>query len=381
MIPTGSVSKEKKITIAMAWWWTWGHVFPIKSLLDFLAKRPVYAKNIKHVYRFGSPQGLEARICNELSLPVPLDFVSILSGKYRRETKRSSRFKNIRDIFLFGVGFFQALFRLIRYDIDVVFCKGGFVALPVVLAATLLQRQIIVHESDTHPGLVNKIASRFSTKVFTGFDKVLHNAKTIGQIISDEVITEQKEPISPQKKSLFDAQSVPHKPKVLVVGGSQWSRGLYSTMIDIFAQHPEVAGWFEFYIILGLLNQEMLTQFAKFPNVHIKGFLTQQEMGSLYNLCDIAITRGGTTSLAEQKLYDMKQIIIPIPWTHDQYDNAQRYVDHHQDIMINQRDKGFEINILNALIKLRTFIKKPQKKDKQLLVAYAKDAIWKSILK
>jgi UDP-N-acetylglucosamine--N-acetylmuramyl-(pentapeptide) pyrophosphoryl-undecaprenol N-acetylglucosamine transferase len=137
-------------------------------------------------------------------LPVSLDFVPILSGKYRRETKRSSRFKNVRDIFLFGAGFFQALFRLIRYDIDVVFCKGGFVALPVVLAAALLQRQIIVHESDTHPGLVNKIASRFTTKVFTGFDKVLHNAKTIGQIISDEIIADHLPKVHPQKKSLFD---------------------------------------------------------------------------------------------------------------------------------------------------------------------------------
>ncbi|MEI7562807.1 MAG: glycosyltransferase [bacterium] len=123
----------------------------------------------------------------------------------------------------------------------------------------------------------------------------------------------------------------------------------------------------------------MSTSFAKFSNVHIKGFVTQQEMGMLYNLCDIAITRGGTTSLAEQKLFDIKQIIIPIPRTHDQYDNAQWYVDHHQDIMINQRDKGFDINIINALIKLRTFQKKPQKKEKQLLVAQAKDAIWKSI--
>ena len=141
-----------------------------------------------------------------------------------------------------------------------------------------------------------------------------------------------------------------------------------------------MAGGFEFYIILGLLNQEMSTQFAKFSNVHISGFISQQEMWRLYDFCDIAITRGGTTSLAEQKLYDMKQIIIPIPRTHDQYDNAQWYVEHHQDIMINQRDKGFEINILNALIKLRTFTKKPQKKDKKLLVAHAKDAIWKVIL-
>jgi len=53
--------------------------------------------------------------------------------------------------------------------------------------------------------LVNKIASRFSHKVFTGFDKVLPNSTTIGQIISDDIITEDKELLHPQKKSLFES--------------------------------------------------------------------------------------------------------------------------------------------------------------------------------
>ena len=61
-------------------------------------------------------------------------------------------------------------------------------------------------------------------------------------------------------------------------------------------------------------------------------------MGELFAICDIAITRGGTTSLAEQNLYDIKQIIVPIPRTHDQYDNAKRYVQHKKDIMIDQKD-------------------------------------------
>lgn len=72
-------------------------------------------------------------------------------------------------------------------------------------------------------------------------------------------------------------------------------------------------------------------------------------MGELYNICDIAITRGGTTSLAEQKLYDMKQIIVPIPRTHDQYDNAKWYVKYHNDIMINQRDNDFEAQLSDAI--------------------------------
>jgi UDP-N-acetylglucosamine:LPS N-acetylglucosamine transferase len=103
-------------------------------------------------------------------------------------------------------------------------------------------------------------------------------------------------------------------------------------------------------------------------------------MGELYAIGDITITRGGTTSLAEQKLYNMKQIIIPIPWTHDQYDNAQWYVDHYKDIMINQRDVAFEKKLMSALIKLRNFKKKEQKKDKQALISHAKEVIVKALL-
>ncbi|MEI6672477.1 MAG: glycosyltransferase [bacterium] len=93
----------------------------------------------------------------------------------------------------------------------------------------------------------------------------------------------------------------------------------------------------------------MLTLFDKFANVKTYGFISQKEMGQLYNKCDIAITRGGTTSLAEQKLYDMKQIIIPIPRTHDQYDNAKWYVRYHNDSIINQRDTDFEFQLTNAI--------------------------------
>jgi UDP-N-acetylglucosamine:LPS N-acetylglucosamine transferase len=103
-------------------------------------------------------------------------------------------------------------------------------------------------------------------------------------------------------------------------------------------------------------------------------------MGELYAICDVAITRGGTTSLAEQKLYDMKQIIVPIPRTHDQYDNAQWYVDHYKDIMINQKDIAFEKKLMSALIKLRNFRKKDPQKDKLAQISRAKEIIIKALL-
>jgi UDP-N-acetylglucosamine:LPS N-acetylglucosamine transferase len=103
-------------------------------------------------------------------------------------------------------------------------------------------------------------------------------------------------------------------------------------------------------------------------------------MGELYNMCDIAITRGGTTALAEQNLYDMKQIIVPIPRTHDQYDNAKWYVRIHSDIMINQRDHDFEAQLGNAIKHFKGFKKIRQQKDKKEIIMHAKIIIWDSLL-
>lgn len=231
----------------------------------------------------------------------------------------------------------------------------------------LLHKKIIVHESDTRPGLVNKIASRFAKKTFTGFEGALKNSQTIGQILSDDIIIETH----PEFTS---------KTLVLISGGSQGSKRLYQNIHHIIEFTPELQQDYEFFIILGLENEKMSTLFDKFHHVHIHGFVSQKQMGKLYNICDIAITRGGTTSLAEQKLYDLKQIIVPIPWTHDQYDNAKRYAKHHNDIRLNQRDHDFEQQLKNTIIEFKGFKKTRQQKDKKAIVAEAKVAVWQSLL-
>lgn len=73
------------------------------------------------------------------------------------------------------IGVCQAIFFMMRSRVDVIFCKGGYVALPVVIAGRVLRKKIFVHESDTRPGLVNRIASRFSTCNFVAFPQVLKN--------------------------------------------------------------------------------------------------------------------------------------------------------------------------------------------------------------
>lgn len=235
------------------------------------------------------------------------------------------------------------------------------------MAAALLRRKVVVHESDTRSGLVNRIANRFATKTFTGFDGALPKSETVGQILSDDIIIEGY----PEFTS---------KTLVLVAGGSQGSKRLYQSLHHIIEFTPELQENYEFFIVLGLANEEMSAVFKKFHHVHTYSFLSQKEMGELYNICDIAITRGGTTSLAEQKLYDMKQIIVPIPRTHDQYDNAKRYAKFHNDVRINQRDNDFEQQLANAIKYFKHFKKIRQQKDKKSIISHAKKIIWESLL-
>jgi UDP-N-acetylglucosamine:LPS N-acetylglucosamine transferase len=74
-------------------------------------------------------------------------------------------------------------------------------------------------------------------------------------------------------------------------------------------------------------------------------------MGNLYAQSDMAIVRGGTTTLAECKLFDLPLIIVPLPVTHDQAKNAQFYVEKYQDICISQNSDTFEQSLYESIIK------------------------------
>lgn len=159
------ITHMKKHRIAMAGGGTGGHVFPIRSLVQTLFATEHYANQVQEIYRIGTANALEHTVYQDLSreltsqqtkksekYPSPeFHFLPISSGKYRREKNCKAVFHNLVDIAKLGRGTIQAIAYLIKYQIDTVFCKGGYVALPVVIASKLLGRTLIVHESDTRP--------------------------------------------------------------------------------------------------------------------------------------------------------------------------------------------------------------------------------------
>ena len=377
----------KKRHIAMAGWGTWWHVFPIKSLIEHIYKNPEYSQKITKIIWFGQKNSLEKEVFDQLKKAYPsIYFQNIVSGKYRRETWFSSRLKNIRDVFKFVFGIFQSIFYIIVHRVDVVFCKWWYVALPVVFAAKLLRKKIVVHESDVRSGLVNKIAARYADRVFTGFDWVLPKSTTVGQILSDEIIAKQSIK-NPPKSRDFSQENIeltvheqlfysdPSKTHLLVMWWSQWSKRLYQDLQNTIISNPEVFKNYEIFVVLWKENTQLKEIFEKIKNVHTFDFLSQSEMGILLKHCDISLTRAGTTSLAEQKLYNLKIVMVPIPWTHDQYDNAKYYVEHYDDILLDSKDLEYKNNMLKIFDEYKSFKKSEVNVDILSEISKAKDMI------
>lgn len=372
----------KKHCIAMAWGGTGGHVFPIKSLIDYLVQKPEFLDKIDSIFWFGSKDSLEETVFKKIQqnrTGPTISFISILSGKFRRETFLRSHLKNIRDFFLFGFWIFQSLRYLEKYHIDTVFCKGWYVALPLVVAARILRKKIVVHESDTRPWLVNKIASKVATKSFTWFDGVFKKAETIGQIISDDLIFDGTFDDKSTMKEIFSACDI-SKTRVLVVWWSQGSQRLYQSLVKAIQTDKILQTEFVFFVVLWLLNKDLAKDFEWFNNIYTFDFVSQKEMWALCSYCDLALTRAGTTSLAEQKLYDMKLLIVPIAWTHDQYQNAERYVKTYDDIFLDQSHDDFLNKLVLELKKQKWFKKQIINENKTDYIHAGKDKVWEALL-
>ena len=138
---------------------TAGHVTPNIALL------PGLLQNSYDIRYIGSYEGIEKELIEAKNIP----YYGISSGKLRRYLD----LKNISDPFKVIKGLGQSIRLLGKLKPDIVFSKGGFVSVPVVLAAKIRRIPVIIHESDITPGLANKIAIPAAKKVCCNFPETM----------------------------------------------------------------------------------------------------------------------------------------------------------------------------------------------------------------
>lgn len=270
---------------------TAGHVTPNIALLPRLKE---LGYDIQYI---GSYNGIE----KELIEPFGIPYHGISSGKLRRYFSM----KNFSDPFRVLKGFSEAN-KLIR-DLkpDVIFSKGGFVSVPVVLAGKKNKVPVVIHESDMTPGLANKLSLPSAAKVCCNFPETLEHLPADKAVLTGSPI--RQELLSGNKIAALDLCGFSaDKPVILVIGGS-----LGSVVVNnaVRLALPELLEQFHVIHLCGkgkldasLNNVEGYAQFE-----YIKS-----ELRDIFALADVVISRAGANAICELLALRKPNLLIPL---------------------------------------------------------------------
>jgi len=260
---------------------TLGHVMPNLYLMDEL-------KTAYKCYYIGS-NGIEKDKVKNVADFLEIPAVKLVRGKV---------LKNLKIPFILISSIFKAKRILKEIKPDVVFSKGGYVALPVCLAARMLKIPVIAHESDSSFGLANKIILRVCNKMCVNFQNLeKKNNKIIytGPIFSQEYNKTTKD----YSKINLDKT----KPTILIVSGSLGSQKINN---NILAIQKDLLKEYNIIHITGKGNKKI----KSFGNYN--SFELVDDMVNLYNIADIVIGRSGAGVTAECFFKQLPMILIPL---------------------------------------------------------------------
>lgn len=270
---------------------TAGHVTPNIALIPEL-KRSGY-----DIHYIGSYQGIERKLIEEYDIP----YYGISSGKLRRYFDP----KNFSDPFKVVKGYKEASSILKKLQPDVVFSKGGFVTVPVVLAAKRRGIPSIVHESDITPGLANKICIPFASKICANFPETLDNLPKDKAVLTG----------SPIRKELFSGNKIrglefcgftANKPVILVVGGSQGSAFVNDSIRNVLPTLLET------YQVIHLCGKDKTDDNLVNTPGYIQFEYIKKELSDLLDCADLVISRAGANAICEILALKKPNILIPL---------------------------------------------------------------------
>ena len=286
-----------------------GHVMPALTVL-----KKVNANQEFDVHYIGGINSIERELVNNYQLT----YHPIHTGKLRRYLS----FENLKDTLNVFIGFVEAFKILWKFNKKqtLVFSTGGFVCVPVVIAAKLQGKKVFIHEQTSRVGLANKICSIFADKIFISFEdsfKYFNEKKTFfsGYPLREECYNDTINPVVINGRLLNDT----NKPILFVTGGgngAQLINKLIKRNLDILTSR---------YVIVHQVGKSFIDEFKnyKHPNYLPVAFIGT-EMIDLFKLAAVTVSRSGAGTVCELIAVGKKSIYIPlkIAQKNEQFFNA-----------------------------------------------------------
>ena len=329
---------------------TAGHVTPNLALIDKLQSEEIY---------YVGTDGMEKTLTEPYVANGKIREYCLISA---HKLQRKITLSNLALPFRLIKSVAQAKEHLRAIRPDVIFSKGGYVGLPVIIAGRKLGIPTIIHESDMSLGLANRICARFSSDFLAAFpcDK---RAKVVGLIIRDEILHGDR------KKGLATMGFNGSKPVLLVTGGSLGAKALN----DAVASCPALAERYDVFVITG-----------KGKSIDCN-FVRQVEfvsnMNDLLAAASVCLTRAGSNTLAELTLAQVPFVTVPLTKQSrgEQVTNARWFCERGCGLQLSEENLASQLlHAVNTAYDNRTAI---QTKQKAMRSLYGTDCVVNEILK
>ncbi len=298
-----------------------GHVFPLVAVAEELKKIPADLE----LHYVGPKSPLNQEFL-ERDIPVR----TILGSKIRRYLS----FGTIVDIPKFFISLLQALFYLYRIMPDAVFSKGGTGAFPVVFAAWCYRIPVVIHESDSVPGLQNRLSGTFAKKICISFSGAADYFKKEKLVFTGNPIREallhMAEAQMPHEKVAIGFKD--EAPLLFIVSGSQGAARINRFLFDNFELLLQE---FQIYHQVGPSNTEDAEFFAASAlqsfdenmkrRYKMAGFLSLREMQAAYAAADIVLSRAGASGIFEIAAFGKPSLLIPLQGSANDHQRLNAY--------------------------------------------------------
>ncbi len=323
---------------------TGGHFYPLIAVAEALQQYPQQPE----LYYFG-PEPYEETTLRNLNI----NFVWCPAGKLRVYFS----LKNFFDPFRTIVGIFVAIWKLYVIYPDVIFSKGSFTSVPILLAARFLRIPVVIHESDAIPGRANKIAKKFARYVAVSYPEAVqyfdqNKTALVGIPLRRALLNRYEDP--------FTMLGIPNDlPLIYVTGGSSGAERINNIILrslDELLPHYRI-----FHQAGNALKDEivltartLITDSELQSRYYVQGLVSPETVSALIEASSLVITRAGSTTLFEIALHGKPSIIIPIPEdiSRDQRTNAYAYARSGAASVVEEHNltEGLLTNEINTII-------------------------------
>lgn len=270
---------------------TAGHVTPNIALLPRLKE---LGYDIQYI---GSYNGMEKGLIEPLGIP----YHGISSGKLRRYFS----LQNFTDPFRVLKGFGEAKKLIKELQPDVIFSKGGFVTVPVVMAGKKCKVPTIIHESDMTPGLANKISIPTATKICCNFPETLEHLPKEKAVFTGSPIRQELLTGNADAALKFCGLSA-GKPVILIIGGSLGSVVVNNAVREIL---PDLLKDFH---VIHLCGKGKVDDSLKSLEGYVQFEYIKSELKDLFALADVVISRAGANAICELLALHKPNLLIPL---------------------------------------------------------------------